>query len=152
MTKAILQWKVPIRTAAALAIAALLSACTITQQVNPAKVAAGAEVCVVENTEVRSGFVEELKRSLEANGYRYRMLPPSAQVADCTITMTYLARWSWDLTIYMSYARLQIFENGTPAGDAVYDSTRGGGNMGKFIDAEPKIRELVTQLLPPLTS
>jgi hypothetical protein len=49
----------------------------------------------------------------------------------------------------MSYARLQIFKQGAAAGDAVYDSTRGGGNFSKFIDAEPKIRELVTQLLPP---
>jgi hypothetical protein len=76
------------------------------------------------------------------------MLPPTAQADDCPVTMTYVGRWSWDLTIYLSYARLQVFDNGSAAGDAVYDSTGGGGNMNKFIDAETKIRELVTQLLP----
>lgn len=126
-----------------------LGACTITQEVKPATVAADAEVCVIENEDVREGFLTELQESLSANGYRYRMLPASATTSDCPITLTYVARWSWDLTIYMAYARLQVFDNGQPAGDAVYDATQGGGNMSKFIDAEPKIRELVTQLLPP---
>lgn len=132
-----------------LAFTTLLSACTITQQVNPVAVPHGTEVCIIENADVRAGFVEEVRSTLASNGYRFKMLPSSAQVSDCEITMTYTARWSWDLTIYMSYARLQIFNKGIAIGDAVYDSTRGGGNMSKFIDAEPKIRELVTQLLPP---
>jgi hypothetical protein len=128
-----------------------LGACTITQEVKPATVAADTEVCVIENEAVREGFLSELQKSLTANGYRYRMLPSTATTSDCPVTLTYVARWSWDLTLYMSYARLQVFDNGQAAGDAVYDATQGGGNMSKFIDAEPKIRELVTQLLPPRT-
>jgi hypothetical protein len=135
--------------AVAIATISLLVACTITQQINPANVAPDAEVCIIENNDVREGFLAELQNSLGANGYRYRMLPSTATTSDCRIVLTYVARWSWDLTIYMAYARLQVFESGQPAGDALYDATQGGGNMSKFIDAEPKIRELVTELLPP---
>ena len=39
-------------------------------------------------------------------------------------------------------------KDGKPVGEAKYDSTRGGGNMGKFIDADKKITELVNQLFP----
>lgn len=137
-------------TALAIAMISLLVGCTITQQVNPANVASDAEVCIIENNDVREGFLTELQNSLRANGYRYRMLPSTATTSDCPIVLTYVARWSWDLTIYMAYARLQVFEGGQPAGDALYDATQGGGNMSKFIDAEPKIRELVTELLPPV--
>lgn len=129
-------------------IATLLAGCTITQKVNPASVASGAEVCIIENPAVREGFLPELQGALRDNGYRYRMLPESAMPQDCPVAMTYVARWSWDLTIYMSYARLQVFQDGRPAGDALYDATGGGGNLGKFIDAEPKIRELVDELFP----
>lgn len=129
--------------------ATLVSGCTITQHINPAQIAADADVCIIENPDVRPGFIEELKKSLAANGYQYRVEAPGSSVGVCPVSLTYTARWSWDLTIYMSYARLQVFENGLAAGDALYDSTKGGGNMSKFVDAEPKIRELVTQLLPP---
>jgi hypothetical protein len=147
--KALTRTHAQARAAGLLAVATLFSACTIMQEVNPVKLAAGSEVCIIENPEVRAGFVEEVRKSLLANGYRYRMMPPTAGPADCPITVTYTARWSWDLAMYMSYARLQVFENGTAAGNAVYDAMGGGGNLNKFIDAEPKIRELVTQLLPP---
>jgi hypothetical protein len=50
--------------------------------------------------------------------------------------------------MYMAYARLQVFRDGRPAGDAVYDSLRGGANMNKFISADVKTRELVGQLFP----
>jgi hypothetical protein len=140
-----------IRLSIAVMVAALATACTITQQVHPARIPVGSEICIIEDPKVRAGFVDEVRRSLIAAGYRYRMLPAGSGTTDCPVAMTYTARWSWDLTIYMSYARLQIFVEGSPAGDAVYDSTGGGGNLGKFIDAETKIKELVSQLLssPP---
>jgi hypothetical protein len=126
----------------------LLAGCTITQTVNPTSLAAGSEICIIENPAVREGFLPEVQRALIDNGYRYKMLPESAMPQDCPAALTYVARWSWDLTIYMSYARLQAFTDGRPSGDALYDATKGGGNMSKFIDAEPKIRELVDQLFP----
>lgn len=127
---------------------ASLAGCTITQTVNPASVSAGSEVCIVENPEVREGFLPVVKQTLINNGYKCRVVPETTSTNDCPVLMTYVGRWQWDLALYMSYARLQVFENGQPAGDALYDSTMGGGNMSKFIDADEKIQELVEQLFP----
>jgi hypothetical protein len=49
----------------------------------------------------------------------------------------------------MSYSKIVVYSNGAKVGEAIYDATRGGGRLDKFIDAEPKIRELVEQLFPP---
>ena len=77
----------------------------------------------------------------------YIVVDEASIPAECEWTATYLAKWSWDITIYMAYAEIKIFHNGNLDGEAVYDSTGGSGNMNKFIDAEPKIRELVNELM-----
>jgi hypothetical protein len=96
---------------------------------------------------VRAGFVATVKQALTQRGYRYRMLPPHAGVGDCETVLTYVGRWGWDFTIYMTYAKLELYRNGNLAGDAVYDARKGGGRPDKWIDAEPKIEELVVSLL-----
>lgn len=75
------------------------------------------------------------------------MVTESSVPESCEWTSTYVARWSWDLALYMSYAEIKVFHKGSLDGEAKYDSTKGSANMGKFIDAEPKIRELVNQLM-----
>lgn len=126
----------------------LLSACTITENVDPVESLDGREVCVINNPDVREGFEQTLLKSIQERGYDPRTLAASANLSDCPTAVTYVGRWSWDLTIYMSYAHVQVFREGKLAGDALYDSTSGGGNMAKFINAEPKIREMVFQLFP----
>ena len=74
---------------------------------------------------------------------------PGGTPADaCTLSSTYIARWSWDVTIYLAYASIEVYRDGDLAGRALYDSRGGRVNPGKFIDAEPKIRELVSELFP----
>lgn len=130
--------------------ALLLQACTISQNVMPvpAGVVARSEVCIIENPDVRPGFLTEYRRVLTERGYTVKMLPAGASVNDCATVSTYIGRWSWDLTIYMSYARILVFHDSNQSGEAVYDATKGGGRLDKFVDAEPKIRELVEQLFP----
>lgn len=130
-------------------LVAVLAGCSITQEVKPVADLAGKEICVVENPGVRAGFIDAYRRSLASRGFTVRMLPAGSDVAACPITSTYNARWSWDLALYMSFAELRVYGNGKPAGEATYDSTRGGGNMNKFIEADKKIDELVTLLFPP---
>jgi hypothetical protein len=48
----------------------------------------------------------------------------------------------------MRYAEIKVYDNATPVGEAVYDSTWGGGRPDKFIDAAQKVREHVDQLFP----
>lgn len=130
------------------AAACALSACAIHQQVRPAAVADAREVCLIDNPKVREGFKTSATRALTAQGYSVRELPAAASLQSCNVTITYTANWRWDLAMYMAYAELRVYLDGRPNGEAIYDSTRGGGNMGKFIDADKKITELVTQLMP----
>jgi len=125
-----------------------VGACTITQTVDPVDQVATNEVCIIENPQVRDGFLPELQNSLRSKNAQVRVLSATAATTDCVIVATYVARWKWDLAMYMSYAEINVFHNGQVAGKALYDATKGSGNMGKFIDAEPKIRELVDELFP----
>lgn len=96
---------------------------------------------------MREGFLNELQSSLVANGVHYKVLPANSSLVECKWAATHTARWTWGLALYMSFAEIKVYRNGTPDGNALYDSTRGGANLSKFIDAETKIRELVDQLL-----
>ncbi|MCH9692771.1 MAG: hypothetical protein K0U59_12050 [Gammaproteobacteria bacterium] len=130
-----------------LAAATFVSACSITQNIEPAHITKGSELCIIENTKVKEGFLKEFRSSLTSKGIPHRVVSKTSVPESCEWTSTYTARWSWDLAIYMSYAEIKVFHNGIPSGEAVYDSTRGSATMSKFIDAEPKIRELVNELM-----
>lgn len=130
-----------------LALAAL-PGCAIHQSVKPVERFSDKQVCVIENLSVKAGFIEAYKRALTEKGYVVKQLPSSASIIECNITSTYSANWRWDLALYMAFAEIKVYNNGKPVGEAKYDSQRGGGNMGKFIDADKKIRELVNQLFP----
>ena len=131
-----------------LAICALVvSACSINQSIEPAELSNGSELCIIENPNVRDGFLTEFESVLSSKNIPFKIVNRHSVPEGCEWTATYVARWSWDLTIYMSYAEIKVFHNGVLDGEAKYDATRGGANMNKFIDAEPKIRELVNKLM-----
>jgi len=127
-------------------IAVFTTSCAISQSVEPSAVAEDAVLCIIEDTDVREGFLEELTKILDEKKINYKVVDKQGAL-DCEWTMTYLGRWTWDLSLYMSYAEIKVFHNGQLDGQAVYDSTKGGFNLNKFIDAEPKIRELVEELM-----
>jgi hypothetical protein len=135
-------------TAAVLAACALLQACAIHQNVRPVERLADRQVCVIENPAVRAGFLDAYRRALMDRGYTVRQLPATATQNDCPVTSTYSANWRWDLAMYMAYAEINVFRGGQKIGEAKYDALRGGGNMGKFIEADKKILDLVRQLFP----
>jgi hypothetical protein len=125
----------------------LISACSITQNIEPAEISKGSELCIIENPDVREGFLKEYQSVLSSKGIPHRLVSENSVPDSCEWTSTYIARWTWDLSLYMSYAEIKVFHKGSLDGEAKYDSTKGGANMSKFIDAEPKIRELVNQLM-----
>ena len=141
------RFKSVIRISSLLAVA-LLAACAIKQDVRPVGALDTRQVCVITNADVRKGFEESLHKSLRVQGYETRTLAPGAAVTSCPVTVTYTANWRWDLATYMAYAEIRVFKAGSETGRAIYDSTRGGGNMGKFIDADRKIGELLRELFP----
>jgi len=125
----------------------LLSACSITQNIEPAEISRGSELCIIENPDVREGFLKEYQSVLTSKSIPHKLVSENSVPRSCEWTSTYVARWTWDLSLYMSYAEIKVFHNGSLDGEAKYDSTKGGANMSKFIDAEPKIRELVNELM-----
>lgn len=127
---------------------ALISGCTITQTVNPVPPLDTNQICIIDNTAVRQGFGDAYKRALESKNYAVKVLPSSSALTECTVSSTYTANWRWDLAMYMAYAEINVFKDGQKFGNAVYSSMSGGANMGKFINAESKIKELVDLLYP----
>lgn len=124
-----------------------LSACSIKQKIDPIEVTSSTEVCIVENKDVREGFLKEFEKVLQQKQIKYRIVQELDAQNGCEWTSTYTANWAWDLALYMVYAEIKVFYQGKLDGEAIYDARMGGANMNKFIDAEPKIRELVEQLI-----
>ena len=127
---------------------ALLAGCAIHQNVRPLEAVGDSQVCIINNPAVRPAVMAAYKRVLGDKGYTVRELPESAAITECRVTSTYQANWRWDLAMYMHYAEFRVFVDGKEKGVATYDATHGGANMGKFIDADKKIAELINQLFP----
>jgi hypothetical protein len=124
----------------------LLEGCAINQSVRPVEAMNDTQVCVIANPQVRPTFEAAYRNALSVKGYTVKQLPASAAITDCRVTSTYRATWRWDLAMYMAVAEIRVFVDGKEKGVALYDSSRGGGNPAKFIDAEKKIAELTNQL------
>lgn len=127
-----------------------LSGCSIKQTVTPVAFSGvqATEICMIPAEGLRAGFNSTYTAQLRNKGFQTRELPPGTPPANCALSTTYIGQWSWDMALYMSYADIQVFENGRQIGQALYDSTSGGARMGKFIDAQTKIIEMTNQLFP----
>ncbi|MBE0474613.1 MAG: hypothetical protein IBX54_10565 [Rhodoferax sp.] len=132
-------------------LVASVSGCAIHQRVDPVAQLDDRAVCLVKNPAVRETFGAELSKALRRKDLTVREVAAPADEKSCPVVVTFTANWRWDLAMYMSYAEINVLNNGKPTGKAVYDATRGGGNMSKFIQAKAKINELVDQLFPGST-
>ncbi|GIX21632.1 MAG: hypothetical protein KatS3mg121_0415 [Gammaproteobacteria bacterium] len=101
---------------------------------------------MIENPKVKKNFLPVLESALNDKGVRFRVIGAGQDASECRWVLAYTAHWRWDLRLYMAYAEIVVKRDGLVQGRAVYDSTRGGANPAKFINAEKKIRELVDQL------
>ena len=127
--------------------ALLLTGCSIKQEVRSAKNLQSKEVCIVKNEKVRESFLESYTNALEKKNYNVKVMDLHA-ARECKVKSTYTANWLWDLALYMAYTKITVYKDNDIAGEAVYDSLAGGGNMSKFINADNKIHELVSELYP----
>lgn len=125
-----------------------LNGCAISQRVAPVEPFEGQLVCIVENRAVKQGFLEAYKRVLSEKGYAVRQVPSGSAITDCPITSTYTANWRWDLALYLAYADIKVFKDGRQSGHAVYNSLGGSFNLGKFVQGDTKVAELVNELFP----
>lgn len=128
----------------------VLSGCAVRQDIRPVQIAPSTarSICIIEHPATRTTFREAYQRALQNKGFAVQIIPEGSSYSACPLTTTYIARWSWDLTIYMSYAEIRVFQDGRDAGSALYDARMGGGRLDKWIDAEAKVIEMVGQLFP----
>jgi len=129
------------------------SACTINQSIQPVRMAAGVgeEIVIVPKTKgVRRGFTDAYRGALENKGFSVVGKPTGTRFADYPLASTYIAKWSHDITIYMSYAEIWVYEYGKEIGHVIYKVKGGNWSMrlDKWINAESKIHELVDELFP----
>ena len=119
--------------------------CTITQFVDPVEFSQDNVLCIIENPSVRPGFLYEYRSVLSEKGIPHKVVGKFSVPDDCEWTTTYVAKWNFDMALYMITAQIDVYRNGVRYGHAYYDSSQGG--LDKFIDAESKIRELVEELI-----
>lgn len=126
--------------------------CTITQEANPVRglPAPPPEMCVIEKADVRSDFRTALLAALEARGFSVRSLPGGAATDRCEYVLRYDAKYSWDFVLYMAWAEVIAYRNGTRAGDALYSAPTGGWAMTTRIyeSTESKVETMIRQLFP----
>jgi hypothetical protein len=128
----------------------LISGCSIKQTVTPAalSIEQPQEICLIPAEGLRAGFNATYTTELKNKGFHTRELPAGSPPSVCALSTTYIGEWSWDLALYMTYANIQVFENGRRVGQAEYDANWGGGRPDKFINAQNKIIEMTQQLFP----
>lgn len=128
------------------AAAALLQGCTINQDVSSVADKEIPEITIIENPAVRNTFLDALSAAVRKQGVEAKIGPRSSPPENYPYAMTYTANWAWDMALYLVYTEINIYHQGEKIGGAVYDAKGGGANMGKFINAEEKVNELVDEL------
>jgi hypothetical protein len=132
-----------------LATAALaLSACVGSQAIRPVAATDVSLVCIKVNPDNPSpDFVAELRNQLSARGLRslaYDVKAPS----ECRYRMLYWASWEWDLTKYLTFADLKVYDGDTLVGQASYDAWARGLGLQKYHPTSEKIGVLLDHLFP----
>jgi hypothetical protein len=67
-------------------------------------------------------------------------------------TFIFTANWTWDIAMYLTYFRGTLMEDGRTLGQAEYDATSGGANLGKFGQTAEKIRPLLEEMMQKVSA
>ena len=131
---------------AALIIIALLTGCSITYTVKPVQPGRIANLCIQPNPAVAlEDFLPVMEKQIQSCDIKtVRAEPPWKP--ECRHHLEYTANIAWDLVMYMNYAELQVYEEGSLIGEGIYNARRGGGRLDKFGHAENKLKPLVEAL------
>ncbi len=137
-----------IRIALLSLFAVIITGCAIVQNVVPMPNAQNVtEIYVVHNPKVlMEGFIDEMCSQIRNMNINVIVVSSTAEVPKDTVYMTYTANWNWDMAMYLTFFEAKVYTDGRLLGYAVYDSRKGGANMGKFGTTAEKIRPLLSQL------
>ena len=135
---------------ALLIVGLFLSACSIRQDITPSTEQIETdEICIVDNPNVRNGFLEAMQKTLIERGYKPKVFSKNDRsLDDCKYNIIYTANWKWDLALYMAYAKIDVIHNNRVVAAALYDSNHGGANPKKWVKGDNKVNELISQMLP----
>ena len=106
------------------------------------------EVCIVNNPAVTIGeFVPVLERRFAIHSIRTRRVAEN-NISNCSYFLRYSARRSWDITTYLSWAELNLFNHNRLVANAEYSLIgKGGLSLMKWQSVETKMNPVVDKLL-----
>ncbi|NYZ69124.1 hypothetical protein H0A36_24190 [Endozoicomonas sp. SM1973] len=127
----------------------LLSSCALTYKHTEAKgIKWASEVCILKDEETRQGFLDVMVNWLEEKNYKPRVVHSRRQAYKCDWYLSYYGKWSWDLAIYLSDAKIYAHNNSRRVGVSEYYVTAGAwnANLAKHGSSEPRIRKMMNNL------
>lgn len=109
-------------------------------------------VCINENPKV---IIDDFALLLQSSFERHLITSDvflGAIPKGCDFRLEYTALRSWDLAMYMSYAKLELYKGNAIVGYAEYSlrggiGGRGGFNFSKYSSTESKMNLLIDELL-----
>lgn len=123
----------------------ILSGCSISTTIKPvdSKISS---LCILRNPKVlMDGFLPELKTQIEQYNISTIIVDDYSN-SECKTKLEYTANWRWDIVMYLSYAELNVYENSTLLGRAIYDARWGSGRPDKFGPTANKLKTLTNPL------
>jgi hypothetical protein len=124
-----------------------LSGCSIVRTVDPITTKIS-DICIKRNPKVfMAGFLPELQTQIESYGISTRVFDDTAP-NDCPFQLRYTANWAWDVTMYLTYAEIAVYENvhKQRIGRGIYDARDGGGRLDKFGPTANKLKTITEPL------
>ncbi|MCG9647963.1 Sbal_3080 family lipoprotein [Vibrio brasiliensis] len=104
------------------------------------------DVCIVENEAVRvSDFLDVLENRLNDNGINTAVYKLAYLPKECTYTLRYTARRSWDIVPYMATAEMKLKQGHKQIGRASYDVS-GFDLIHKWRGTEYKMHPVIDEL------
>jgi len=124
----------------------LLASCSINDRVDPLPVAKMTKICLKTNEAVHmSGFLPELIHQFERHGVKATSYN-GARPKGCRYHGNYVARWTWDMAMYLNFAEIKIYDRGKQIGLVEYDARVAQFHIGKFGTTRSKLDPLFDRL------
>jgi hypothetical protein len=97
-----------------------------------------AKIVIINDKQTRSGFQDAMESWLSMNNYDYIVAPEGSKYDFEKINLEYVGKWSWDLALFMSDARISAYHEGQRVGYVQYEAPN-SLNANKFGNAEERI-------------
>lgn len=104
------------------------------------------ELCIEDNPKVTvPEFNTYLKEAFLRHDINTRLYEKGTVSAECKYKLNYVAYRSWDIAMYLSQAKLELFEKNNSI--AVVNWKQGSGALNKWRSSQGKVYYLVDELL-----